>query len=68
MIQKYQTKLYFIFFSIFIVFVDQFTKYLIFYNKKIFLNKDLLLFKLDIVKIMEQHSTYLVEVEYFYLS
>ena len=50
MIQKYQTKLYFIFFTIFIVFIDQFTKYLIFYNKKIFLNKDLLLFKLDIVK------------------
>ena len=50
MINKIQTKLYFFSLSIFIVLVDQFTKYLIFYNHKIFLNKDFLLFKLDFVK------------------
>ena len=50
MINKVQTKLYFLFFSIFIVLIDQFTKYLIFYNKIIFINKDFLLFKLDFVK------------------
>ena len=50
MINKIQTKLYFLFLSIFIVLIDQFTKYLIFYNKKSFINKDFLLFKLDFVK------------------
>ncbi len=50
MINKIQTKLYFFSLSIFIVLIDQFTKYLIFYNPKIFLNKDFLLFKLDFVK------------------
>ena len=50
MINKIQTKLYFLFLSIFIVLIDQFTKYLMFYNKKIFINKDFLLFKLDFVK------------------
>ena len=50
MINKIQTKLYFFSLSIFIILIDQFTKYLIFYNHKIFLNKDFLLFKLDIVK------------------
>ena len=50
MINKIQTKLYFFSLSIFIVLIDQFTKYLIFYNHKIFLNKDFLLFKLDFVK------------------
>jgi len=50
MINKLQTKLYFFSLSIFIVLIDQFTKYLIFYNHKIFLNKDFLLFKLDFVK------------------
>ena len=45
-----QTKLYFFSLSIFIVLIDQFTKYLIFYNHKIFLNKDFLLFKLDFIK------------------
>ena len=50
MINKIQTKLYFISLSIFIVLIDQFTKYLIFYNRKIFINKDFLLFKLDFVK------------------
>ena len=50
MINKIQTKIYFLSLSIFIVLIDQFTKYLIFFNKKFFINKDLLLFKLDFVK------------------
>ena len=50
MINKVQTKLYFLSLSIFIVLIDQFTKYLMFYNKKLFINKDFLLFKLDFVK------------------
>jgi len=45
-----QTKIYFLSLSIFIVLIDQFTKYLMFINKKIFINKDFLLFKLDFVK------------------
>ena len=50
MIIKYQTNLYFLSISIFIILIDQFTKYLMFYNNKIFINKDFLLFKLDFVK------------------
>ena len=50
MIKKIQTKLYFLSLSIFIVLIDQYTKYLMFYNKKLFINKDFLLFKLDFVK------------------
>jgi len=50
MIINIKTKLYFVSLSIFIVLIDQFTKYLMFYNKKIFINKDFLLFKLDFVK------------------
>ena len=50
MINKIQTKIYFLSLSIFIVLIDQFTKYLMFHNKKIFINKDFLLFKLDFVK------------------
>ena len=50
MINKIQTKIYFLSLSIFIVLIDQFTKYLMFYNKKLFINKDFLLFKLDLVK------------------
>ena len=50
MINKIQTKLYFLSLSLFIVLIDQFTKYLMFYNKKLFINKDFLLFKLDFVK------------------
>ena len=50
MINKIQTKLYFLSLSIFIVLIDQFTKYLIIYNKKLFINKDFILFKLDFVK------------------
>ena len=50
MINKIQSKLYFLSLSIFIVLIDQFTKYLMFYNKELFNNKDFLLFKLDFVK------------------
>jgi len=50
MINKIQTKLYFLSCSIFIIIIDQFTKYLMFYNYKTFINKDFLLFKLDFVK------------------
>ena len=50
MFNKIQLKLYFLSLSIFIVLIDQFTKYLMFYNKTLFINKDFLLFKLDFVK------------------
>ena len=50
MINKIQTKLYFFSLSIFIIIVDQFTKYLMFYNYKTLINKDFLLFRLDFVK------------------
>ena len=50
MINKIKTKIYFLSLSIFLVLLDQFTKYLMFYNKKLFINKDFLLFKLDFVK------------------
>ena len=50
MINKIQTKIYFLSLSIFIVLIDQFTKYLMIYNTKLFINKDFLLFKLDFVK------------------
>ena len=50
MINKIQTKIYFLSLSIFIFLIDQLTKYLMFNNKKLFINKDFLLFKLDFVK------------------
>ena len=50
MINKIQTKLYFLTLSIFIVLIDQFTKYLMSYYNNLFINKDFLLFKLDFVK------------------
>ena len=50
MINKIQTKLYFLFLSICIVLIDQFTKYLMSYNNQLFINKDFLFFKLDFVK------------------
>ena len=50
MINKIQTKLYFLSCSIFIIILDHFTKYLMFYNYKKFINKDFLLFRLDFVK------------------
>jgi len=50
MINKIQTKLYFLSLSIFIIIIDQFTKYIMFYNYKTVINKDFLLFKIDFVK------------------
>ena len=50
MINKIPTKIYFLSLSIFIILIDQFTKYLIFSNYKLFLNKDFLIFRLDFVK------------------
>ena len=50
MINKIQTKLYFLSLSFFIILIDQFTKYLMLYNTKILLNKDFYLFRLDFVK------------------
>ena len=50
MINKIQTKLYFFSLSFFIVLIDQSTKYLMFNNHKLFINKDFLLFRLDFVK------------------
>ena len=50
MFNKIQTKIYFLSLSIFIVLIDQITKYLMFYNKELFINKDFLLFKLDFAK------------------
>ena len=50
MINKINTKLYYLSLSIFIILIDQFTKYLIFSNYKTVINKDFILFKLDLVK------------------
>ena len=50
MINKIQTKIYFLSFSIFIIIIDQFTKYLMFYNYKTVINKNFYLFRLDFVK------------------
>ena len=50
MINKIPPKLYFLSLSIFIILLDQYTKYLIFYNYKKFINKDFILFRLDFVK------------------
>ena len=50
MVNKIQTKLFFLSLSTFIILIDQFTKYLIFYNYKLLTNKDFLLFRLDLVK------------------
>ena len=50
MINKIQKKLYFLSLSILIILIDQFTKYLMFYNYNLFINKNFLLFRLDFVK------------------
>ena len=47
---KVLIKLYFFSFSIFIILIDQFTKYLMFYNYKMLVGKDFLLFKLEFIK------------------
>ena len=50
MINKIQTKIYYLFFSIFIILLDQYSKHFIFNNYKTVLNKDLILFRLEFVK------------------
>ena len=50
MINRIQTKLYFLTLSIFIILIDQFTKYLMLYNHKTFVNKDFIFFRLAFVK------------------
>ena len=50
MIYKIKLKLIFLCFSIFITLIDQFTKYLISYKHKVFINKDFILFRLDYVR------------------
>ena len=50
MIKQIQTKLYFLTLSIFIILIDQFSKYFIFYNYKKVININFLLFRLDFVK------------------
>ena len=50
MIYKLQTKLNFLSLSILIILIDQITKYLMFYNYKTLINKDFILFRLDLVK------------------
>ena len=50
MINKIQHKFYYLSLSIFIVLIDQFTKYLMYSNYKLLLNKDFLIFRLDFVK------------------
>ena len=50
MINKIKLKLYFLSLSIFIIFIDQITKNFVLYNNKIILNRDFILFRLDLVK------------------
>ena len=50
MINKIKTKIYYLFLSIFVILLDQYTKYFMINNYKTVLNKDFLLFKLDFVK------------------
>ena len=50
MIKIVQTKINYLLLSIFIIFIDQITKYLMFYNYKFLLNMDFIIFRLDFVK------------------
>ena len=50
MINNKKNILYFIFLSILIVLIDQFTKFLMIYKNNLFINKDFVLFRLDFVK------------------
>ena len=50
MLNRIKTKLNFLFLSIFIILIDQLTKYFIYYNYKYYINKDFFLFKLAFVK------------------
>ncbi len=50
MINKVKTKLYYLSLSIFIIFIDQYTKYFVLNNSKTIINKNFILFKLDFIK------------------
>ena len=50
MIYKIKTKLNFLYLSITLILLDQLTKYLMLFNYTKFVNKDFLLFRLDLVK------------------
>ena len=50
MINKYQTKFYYLSLSIFIILLDQLTKYLVFHNYSKYVNRDFLFFRIDYVK------------------
>ena len=50
MIIKIQSKLYFLSFSLLIILIDQFSKYLMVNYHKIIINNDYILFRLDFVK------------------
>ena len=50
MTNKLKSKLYYLSISIFIILIDQVTKYLMFYNYKLYLNKNFYLFRLDFVR------------------
>ena len=50
MFYKVQAKLYYLFLSFFLILVDQFTKYIMFYNHKTLINKDFHIFRLDFIR------------------
>ena len=50
MLIKFQIKIYLFSLSIFIILIDQITKYLMFFNYKKLVNIDFLLFRIDFVK------------------
>ena len=50
MINKVKPKLYFLSLSIFIIFIDQFTKQFVLINKNSIINKNFILFRLDFIK------------------
>tara|TARA_B100000886_G_scaffold11651_1_gene7533 strand:+ start:391 stop:846 length:456 start_codon:yes stop_codon:yes gene_type:complete len=50
MINNIQTKIYFLSLSLFIILIDQYTKYLMLNNYELFIKKDFLLFRLDFIK------------------
>ena len=50
MMNKIKTKFFFLFLSFFITLIDQYTKYLLFNHFNIFIKKDFLLFRFEIVK------------------
>ena len=50
MLNKFQIKIYLFSLTIFIILIDQITKYLMFFNYKKLVNIDFILFRLDFVK------------------